>query len=117
VGAALGALDVIETHPNRGKELLKRVSWFRTELRNRGFTVPCSETQIIPVQVGTIPRTVAIAKALRDRGIWAFAIRPPTVPPDSTCIRFSLSLGHTEDMCMQALDLLSEVCDGIENAD
>lgn len=115
VGAALGALEVIGRDPTKGRELLDRADKFRKELRSRGFSTPDSETQIVPVHIGTVQHTVAAAEELRNRGIWTFAIRPPTVPADSTCIRFSITLGHTADMCTRALDLLCEVCDGLNN--
>ena len=115
-GAALGALDAIEADPTCGQALLKKADWFRRELRDRGLNVPASQTQIIPVIAGDVPRTVVIAEELRARGIWVFAIRPPTVPLDSTCIRFSLSLGHSEEMCIRALDQLAEVCEGVTHA-
>lgn len=117
VGAALGALDVIDSHPSGGQQLLALAERFRAELRKRGFTVPSSETQIVPVRIGSLARTLAVADALRNRGLWAFAIRPPTVPAESTCIRFSLTLGHTDNTSMRALDLLSEVCEGIGNVE
>jgi len=115
IGAAIGAIDVIQDHATCGQDLLRHAEWFRSKLRDRGFVVPESETQILPVVVGDVPTTVAIAQQLRERGIWSFAIRPPTVPQASTCIRLSLSAGHTVDMCTRALDVLTEVCEGISH--
>ena len=113
VGAALGSLEVIHASPNLGSDLLELSAGFRDEARARGFKVPDTQTQIIPVQVGSISETVTIADQLRELGIWVFAIRPPTVPANDTCLRFSLSTGHSRAHCTRALDQLQKVCEGV----
>lgn len=113
VGAALGALEVIAKTATLGTDLLELASWFRDEARQRGLAVQDTQTQIIPIQVGSISHTVSIASTLRAQGIWIFAIRPPTVPEADTCLRFSLSTGHSREHCTQALDQLQKVCDGV----
>ena len=113
LGAALGAQELIQEGSGGGSELLDLARWFCEEARTRGFTVSPTESQIVPVQVGSISQTVEVAQELRHRGIWVFAIRPPTVPAHSSCIRFSLTRGHTRQMCTQALDQLHDVLSGL----
>jgi 8-amino-7-oxononanoate synthase len=55
-----------------------------TGLETRG------DSQIVPVIVGENARAVALADKLLDEGYLALPIRPPTVPPGSARLRFSL---------------------------
>ena len=82
---------------------------FRNLLRVRGWDVGQSKSQIVPILVGTPERAVGIAHALRRQGIWAPAIRPPSVPQDQSLIRVSLTAAHSPDMAAQLLDALDAV--------
>ncbi len=57
---------------------------------------------IIPVIVGEPDAAVALAARLEDRGIWAPAIRPPTVAPGTARLRLSVTAAHTEEDVRQA---------------
>jgi 8-amino-7-oxononanoate synthase len=60
-----------------------------------------SITPIQPVIIGTNQETLAVSEALRERGIWVPAIRPPTVPKGEARLRISLSAAHSlEDVAM-----------------
>ena len=49
------------------------------------------------------------AAALHERGILVVAIRPPTVPPGTARLRFSLSAGHTADDIARTVEALVEI--------
>ncbi|MBI2441593.1 MAG: 8-amino-7-oxononanoate synthase [Lentisphaerae bacterium] len=105
VGAALGALQVLRQKPGMGVELLGRAETFRRRLQAEGFNVGHSVSQIVPVIVGDNHKTLALARRLREQGIIAMAIRPPTVPVGTARLRLSLTLDHTPD----DLDRVAEV--------
>jgi 8-amino-7-oxononanoate synthase len=46
--------------------------------------------------VGDSVTALAVAAGLRERGVLAVAIRPPTVPAGTSRIRFALSAVHSE---------------------
>ncbi len=56
-----------------------------------------SATPIQPLLVGDHREAVALADALWMRGLWAPAIRPPTVPAGTSRLRISLSAAHSSD--------------------
>ncbi|MEJ0046654.1 MAG: dethiobiotin synthase [Rhodospirillales bacterium] len=59
-----------------------------------GIDTAGSTTQIVPALVGDAAAALALADALRARGVLAVAIRPPTVPAATSRIRFALSAAH-----------------------
>jgi 8-amino-7-oxononanoate synthase len=106
--AALAALDIVESEPQRRGELLARADKLRTQLTDQGWNIGRSESQIIPIIVGEPSRAVGLSAALRKQGLFVPAIRPPTVPEGEACLRISLTCGHTEDMIAQLLEVLKE---------
>ncbi|MBN2187967.1 MAG: 8-amino-7-oxononanoate synthase [Chitinispirillaceae bacterium] len=86
----LAAVRHIRAHPERGRRLLEKADKFRGKLRSLGFDTLASATQIVPCRTGSSADAVALSAFLRERGIIAPAIRPPTVPKHGARIRFSL---------------------------
>lgn len=107
VGAALGALDVLQREPQLGAELLRRAGLFRERLQAAGLDTMASASQIVPVLVGEAGRALALSARLESAGILAVAIRPPTVPEGSARLRFSVTLGHTPDELDAAADAIA----------
>jgi 8-amino-7-oxononanoate synthase len=97
IGAALGTLDVLDASPNLGACLQANAAYFRELLQNAGLNTLQSESQIIPVIIGENKKALAASEKLREQGIIAAAIRPPTVPEGSARLRLSVTLAHTVD--------------------
>jgi 8-amino-7-oxononanoate synthase len=91
LGAMQEGMDLVRQEPNRRAYLLEQASRFRRSLQEAGFDTLDSETQIIPVWVGDNQQSLEFAARLRQAGIMAVAIRPPTVPPGGARLRLSLS--------------------------
>ena len=109
IGAALAALAVIEADGNLGVELLRRSQLFREQLMQGGLDLMNSQSQIIPILVGDVGRTMQMAAHLRDEGIIAVGIRPPTVPEGTARIRLSVTLAHTEKDLREAAETIKKV--------
>jgi 8-amino-7-oxononanoate synthase len=97
VGAALGAVEVIERDRTMGERLLEQSREFHRMLREQGLDLPEFESQIIPVRVGGNEQAVQLAERLRQEGVLVTAIRPPTVPAGTARLRLSVTLAHGED--------------------
>jgi 7-keto-8-aminopelargonate synthetase-like enzyme len=95
-GAAIGALEILERDPGMGARLLLRAAAVRDCLKAAGLNTGASASQIIPVIVGDTERAVRVMRRLRDAGMLAVAIRPPTVPAGTARIRLSITLEHTD---------------------
>jgi 7-keto-8-aminopelargonate synthetase-like enzyme len=63
---------------------------------------------IAAVVLGAEGRALAVAAALRRRGIWVPAIRPPTVPSGSARLRITLSADHRSEEIEALGDALAD---------
>ncbi len=106
IGAALGALDVLEASPRLGNILQANADYFRSLLHEAGLDTLQSQSQIIPIIIGDNEKAVAISHTLREQGIIAAAIRPPTVPAGSARLRISITLAHLVDDLERAAKLI-----------
>jgi len=101
--------DVERTRLNAHRDALRRAAsaWLPYRLLE-------SSTPIQPLVVGDNASVVQIAEALLADGIWAPAIRPPTVPPGSARLRIALSAAHSaEDVDRLCAALTRVVAQGI----
>ncbi len=109
LGAIAGALDIVLMKPERRAYLLEQAEEFRRVLAQGGFDTLGSETQIVPVLVGENARTLEMSARLRERGLMAVALRPPTVPPGRARVRFSLSAAHSREDLAAAREIILDV--------
>jgi 8-amino-7-oxononanoate synthase len=108
-GAALASLDLIKQEPERREKLLALSKSLRSKLKARfpGQAGEGLNSPIIPFSVGSADKTLALAAKLRDRGIYAPAIRPPTVPKNESRLRFSVTSEHAESDLDRLVEALS----------
>lgn len=108
IAAALAALKVVDLEPWRRERLKENANRLREGLTAMGYRVIPTETPIIPVLVGEAETTVALARALDEGGVFAPAIRPPTVPPGTCRIRVTVMASHTTEHIDRALEVFRE---------
>ena len=107
--AASAALDVIEAEPERRARLWSLRHRFHDRLRKFGFDTLDSESPIIPLLIGDADTALSLSEALLAHGIYAPAIRPPTVPAGTSRIRMSVTSSHTPEHIDYALEVLSKI--------
>jgi len=95
LGAISAALQITTGSPDLRQRLSREAKRFRGRLAQAGLDTLESDTQIVPVLVGDNALALDYAARLRDQGLLAVAIRPPTVPPGGARLRFSLSAAHS----------------------
>ena len=103
--ASLAALDVLEQEPERKERLWNNRNQFLDGLRSIGISTGATETPIIPIIIGDSGRALKAAEKLFEYGIYATAIRPPTVPADAARIRTTISAAHTDVDVDSVLDI------------
>jgi 8-amino-7-oxononanoate synthase len=107
--AAIAALDIVEHDPLPRRRVLALASQVRDQLRQAGWDVGGSTTQIIPLRVATPAAALELAARLRERGLWAPAIRPPSVPAGESLVRLSLRADLTDEEIGRLLDALATI--------
>lgn len=107
--ALLESLDIIASEPERRERLRERIAQLRHGLANTHYRLLPSDTAIQPIIVGDNAAALSLAEALLERGIWAPAVRPPTVPTGTARLRISLSAAHTSAQVQQLVDALRDV--------
>jgi glycine C-acetyltransferase/8-amino-7-oxononanoate synthase len=103
LGAALAALILLDGQPGMVEQLRRNGAILRDVLAGRGLDVGASRTQIIPVVVGDETRAMALCERALEDGVFAQAIRPPTVPQGTSRLRLSVMANHrADDLCAAA---------------
>ena len=77
--------------------------------RSRSWWTHTRSEWIVPVVVGDADAAMALYLGLLEAGVYAMAIRPPTVPEGTCRLRFTLSAKHTPEQVDVALDALASV--------
>jgi 8-amino-7-oxononanoate synthase len=106
---ALAALDLLEEKPRRVGKLAANAAALRAGLTREGFDVGDSCTQIVPLIVGDAELAVRMCEAALTRGVFAQAIRPPTVPAMTARLRLAVMATHREEELIQAARTLGGV--------
>ena len=87
----LKKIVTMETQRQHLRELSVQL---RQELAVRALKTD-GDSQIVPVIIGDNQTTLTLSELVRERGLLIFAIRPPTVPPNTARLRLSLNAAMT----------------------
>ncbi len=95
VAGALAALDLLQERPHRVQRLRSNARALRRALADEGFPVTDVEMQIVPLIVGEERAAMRLCQEAIERGVFAQAIRPPTVAAGSSRLRLTAMASHT----------------------
>ena len=96
VAAAMAALELLREEPRRVERLQRNSRILRDALADEGLPTDAGETPIVPVIVGDADAAVSASERALERGVFAQAIRPPTVPDGSSRLRLTVMASHTK---------------------
>jgi 7-keto-8-aminopelargonate synthetase-like enzyme len=106
VAAASAALELLVERPHRVERLRMNAATLRSGLRAEGLEPIGSETQIVPLVVGEAEEAIAVSERLLAAGVFAQAIRPPTVPAGTCRLRLTAMATHRTDDLQAAAKLI-----------
>ncbi|SHI00266.1 8-amino-7-oxononanoate synthase [Virgibacillus chiguensis] len=93
--ATYTAIELIEQDASRREHLHYNIRKVKEGLNDMGYAVKGDHTAIIPVIIGEQQLALEFAKELEEKGIYAPAIRPPTVPNGESRIRLTVTASHS----------------------
>ncbi len=109
LAGATAALQIIRSSPELRQRLFSHAKRLKTALTGLGLKLLPSQTQILPVILGTPQRASHFAQALLSEGIFAPAIRPPSVPAGTSRLRVTVMATHTSADIQRAIDGFAHV--------
>lgn len=107
--AGCKAVEIMAQESFRCQQLMENAQCVRDGLKNMGFDPKDSQTPIIPLVLKDAALCVEFSKKLMDRGVFVQAIRPPTVPVNTSRLRITVMATHTPDDLEQLLTSVREV--------
>ncbi|PHJ38219.1 hypothetical protein P378_10330 [Desulforamulus profundi] len=109
IGGLLAALRIIRDEPWRRERVLTKAAILRKALKEKGFNTLDSQSQIIPILIGPVQKTLEFSHRLYEENLLVSAIRPPTVPVNTARLRVTLMATVRDDDLEMALTKLVQV--------
>jgi len=106
-GAAAAALKIIQNSQAIARNIRNTANRFREQLKTGGWQTNTFDSQIVPVILSDPKDALELRNKLLEHGILAGAVRPPTVPQDSSRLRFSFHSGVGEEKVEEIITLLN----------
>ncbi len=106
IAASIAALELIESDSVLIKKLWEKRKKLAASIKNIGYDIMGSESPIIPIRTGTVENTLRVSKFLFGEGIFAPAIRPPTVKESR--IRINITALHTDEDIDRLIETLKK---------
>ncbi|MCX8214740.1 MAG: glycine C-acetyltransferase, partial [SAR202 cluster bacterium] len=108
VMGALKALELVRSNPGLREKLWENTAYFRAEMTALGFDILPGKTPIMPVMLRDELKTVELAKAVNDKGIFVVGFTFPVVPRGQARIRVQISAAHTREQLDRAISVFGE---------
>ena len=102
------SFEIIKKNHSLRKKVSNHVYLFRRLINQKNLLVD-SITPIQPLMIKDAKKTIKISKLLNELGLYVPAIRPPTVPIDSSRLRVSISALHSEGDIKKLAQAINEI--------
>jgi 8-amino-7-oxononanoate synthase len=109
--ATLASIELIETDKSIHQRLFSNITKFRSLSKN--LPLLDSNSPIQPVIIGSDTNALFVAEQLRASGFYVRAIRPPTVPPETSRLRLCISAAHKPEDIEGLVDTLESTMNRI----
>jgi 8-amino-7-oxononanoate synthase len=104
--AAFSAIAIVQTEPDRRDRLWQNVDYFKQQVAQiSDLPLRPSQSPIVCLSLPDAETALRWSQTLQSAGIFALAIRPPTVP--TSRIRLTLMATHTKPQIDQLIDAIA----------
>lgn len=110
VGASLAAVRLVRDRLDLREQLAEKAAYFKECLKLEGLVGTPGPSQIVPVMVGDGGVALSLAEECCRLGLFATAVRPPTVPEGAARVRFSVTMHHRKSELAETARLLMGAC-------
>jgi len=107
--AAISAIYFLKKNRNIQTNFFKKINWFSNQVKQLGFNIGNSSSQIIPVIIGDEKQTLNFSNALLKNGIFVQAIRYPTVALGKSRLRISLNNSLQKSQLVYVINCLEKL--------
>ena len=107
--AALEALHIIQTEPERIEKLWKVTRYALKRFREEGFEIGDTESPIIPLYVRDTDKTFLVTALAFNAGVFINPVIPPACAPQDTLVRYALMATHTEEQVERSVIALKKI--------
>ncbi|HCW45331.1 MAG: glycine C-acetyltransferase [Planctomycetia bacterium] len=107
--AGIRVLELIDAEPERVQKSRENTKHFREGMTAAGFDIAQGVHPIVPIMIGDERRTMDMASAMNEKGIFVVGFSYPVVPKGQARIRVQISAGHSVDQIDHAIAVFSEV--------
>ena len=114
VFGTLKAIELVDRDPSIREKLWENTRYFRKEMEDIGFDIIPGKHPIVPIMLRDELKTMEMARAVNERGIFVVGFSFPVVPRGEARIRVQLSASHTREQLDQALAVFEEVGKKVE---
>jgi CAI-1 autoinducer synthase len=108
------ALDFIAGAEERRVALRYNTQVVRAGLADLGYNVADGTEQIIALEAGPEPKTLALRKALESRGVQGAVFCAPATPKNRSLVRLTLNAGLTPVELERLLDVCADIRDEVD---
>ena len=105
--AAIAAIEILQHEPQRREKLWQNIVIFKQQIIQHSLELLPSESAIVCLPLPDVETALRVGQRLRDAGIFAPAIRPPTVP--TSRIRMTMMATHDRQHIEQLTSALSRL--------
>jgi glycine C-acetyltransferase len=105
----LKAIDLIDEEPQWRTKLWDNIDYLKNGLIRLGFDVGTTQSAVIPVKVGDIPKTLEVGRLLLKAGIYTNPIMYPAVSKKNARIRMNVMATHTREHLDEVLRAFREI--------
>ena len=109
VAAAMKALEILSSEPERITSLRGKIGWFKAELGKIGVSAGNPVSPIIPLRIASPEMAFRACMSLMSKGFMLYPIIPPASPQGICMIRISITESHTTGELTRFIEAIDEL--------